>query len=104
MSWKVRITKKAARRAKNLPKQVLAAFQLLWRDLEANGPVQPAWPSFGKLKGSKNEWHCHLKKGKSTYVACWKSKRYVRHDGKEEDEKGEIEIYYVWTHEKAPYK
>jgi hypothetical protein len=38
--------------------------------------------------------HCHLIKGRPTYVACWEVK----------DPKNKIlEVYYVGTHEKAPY-
>ena len=59
-------------------------------ELELSGPVRGNWPNYGKL--SKTEHHCHLKKGKPTYVACW---RLV--------EKNIIEVYYVGTHEKAPY-
>jgi len=38
--------------------------------------------------------HCHLKKGKPTYVALW------------EEDRGEVrlvEVTYVGTHEDAPY-
>ena len=103
MVWKVGITKQSAKRAKGLPKAAKAAFRLLWRDLERDGPVQPGWPNFGKLKGSENAWHCHLKKGKPTFVACWRSRKYSTQEKKGRDEAGEIEIYYAGTHEKAPY-
>ncbi len=38
--------------------------------------------------------HCHLKKGHPTYVVCWRvtSKQLKT-----------VEVYYVGTHEKAPY-
>jgi hypothetical protein len=43
---------------------------------------------------SHDRHHCHLKKGKPTYVAVWEVKnREIRL----------IEVTYVGTHEKAPY-
>jgi hypothetical protein len=56
------------------------------------------WPNFGPLYKQKgvpdNAYHCHLKQGRPTYVACWKI----------EDKKVKIvEVYYVGTHENAPY-
>ena len=69
----------------------LMAFVALVREIEEKGPVRGNWPNYGKLS-DKVRHHCHLKKGKPTYVACWEEK------GKEE-----IEVYYVGTHEKAPY-
>jgi hypothetical protein len=54
------------------------------------------WPNFGKLSEGKksNNFHCHLIKGNPTYVACWRVL-----DKKER----KLEIYYVGTHENAPY-
>lgn len=41
-----------------------------------------------------DDWgHCHLQKGNPTYVCCWK----VFEDTQT------IEVYYVGTHENAPY-
>lgn len=103
MSWKVAISKKASKRAERLPKGAKAALRLLWSDLENRGPQQTVWPNFGKLKGVKNYWHCHLKKGKPTYVACWKSRKFTNEEKLNKNEEGEIIITYAWTHEKAPY-
>ena len=101
MSWKVSITKKATKKASKLPVRAKQALRLLWQDLEDYGPQQVSWPNFGKLKGSKNEWHCHLSKGRPRYVVCW---RCVSLNTKGvHNVKGEIEIYYAWTHEDAPY-
>lgn len=97
MAWKVYISKNAAKKAKKLPEKAKYTFRLLWKDLETHGSVQISWPSYGKLKGAKNRWHCHLKKGRPTYVVCWRLKTGL------ENEKKEIEIYYAWTHEDAPY-
>jgi hypothetical protein len=63
-------------------------------DLINKGPAI-SWPNYGKLQGKKGDKrHCHLQKGKPIYVCCWEvidKKRKI------------IEVYYVGTHEKAPY-
>ncbi len=38
---------------------------------EAGGPVRGDWPNYGKL--AKHRHHCHIRKGRPTYVAVWKS-------------------------------
>lgn len=88
-TWNVEVKKKAIK--KKLPKKVIELLVLLIKEMELNGPVRGNWPNYSKL--SKSTHHCHLKKGNPTYVACWsvdKNKVY-------------IEVYYVGTHEKAPY-
>ena len=72
-----------------LPQSVRSAFYTLAREIEEAGPVRGNWQNYGKL--SKAKHHCHLKKGRPTYVACW------------EETGKKIEVYYVGTHEKAPY-
>lgn len=67
-------------------------IDLLVLDLQRNGPQLPKWPNFGPLE--KDHFHCHLRKGKPTYVACW---RILNKKTKQ------IEVYYVGTHEGAPY-
>lgn len=74
-------------------------MEILHMDLEEEGPAQPRWPHYGKLKSLKgmkkrDPRHCHLERGKPTFVACWEVK----------DKKRKIlEVFYVGTHEKAPY-
>lgn len=68
------------------------AIDLLMLELRRNGPKLPNWPNFGPLE--KDHFHCHLRKGKPTYVACW---RILNKKTKQ------IEVYYVGTHEGAPY-
>ena len=93
--WKVTSGKKVARQAASLSKAALLKFRFLHEDLILNGPAQPDWPNYGKLKGRKDdERHCHLQKGNPTYVCCWRVK---------DKAKKIIEVYYVGTHEKAPY-
>lgn len=96
MKWDVSITKKAAKQVQKLPKAVQATLLLLLRDLEKSGPsTSGIWKNYGKLKGKKEDQrHCHLSKGKPTYVCCWVvSDKQVRI----------MEVYYVGTHENAPY-
>ena len=94
--WDVVATKLVDKQATKLSQNVLLMLHLLFEDLANKGPALPDWPNYGKLHGKKNvdRRHCHLQKGKPTYVCCWEvidKKRKV------------IEVYYVGTHEKAPY-
>ncbi|MDE0151698.1 MAG: cytotoxic translational repressor of toxin-antitoxin stability system [Bdellovibrionales bacterium] len=92
MSWQVEYTSKAVRQLKKLPVSIKDTILALVMDIENTGPIRGDWPNFSKL-GLIN-YHCHLKKGKPTYVACWRVL----------DKKNKIiEVYYVGTHEKAPY-
>jgi mRNA-degrading endonuclease RelE of RelBE toxin-antitoxin system len=90
--WKIRWTPKARKAANGLPLPVQSAVWLLIGDLRLKGPVAGNWPNYGKL--SKNEHHCHIKKGRPTYVAVWWEVKEVERC---------IEVTYVGTHEKAPY-
>lgn len=96
--WYIEQANKLEKQITNLPDSIRPiAFSLL-KDLESIGPYQPSWPNYSPLKKRKaipdNAFHCHLKRGKPTYVACW---RIV-------DKKQRIlEVYYVGTHENAPY-
>lgn len=96
MRWSVAIHKKAGKQIRKLPKPIQAALVLLVRDLEANGPTTSGtWKNFSKLKGMKGDkYHCHVVKGKPTYVCCWEVT---------EKQLKILEVYYVGTHEKAPY-
>lgn len=83
-----------------LPQAVASSYDDLLEDLQEHGPVQPEWPHFSQLKGMKGarrgekHYHCHLRRGRPTYVVCWKCYKNAI----------EIEIYYLGTHEGAPYK
>jgi mRNA-degrading endonuclease RelE of RelBE toxin-antitoxin system len=82
MSWTIKIPTKVGKQIKKLPDATRAALLLLIRDLETNGPATSGgWKNFSKLKGM-------------AYVCCWevtnKSLKIT-------------EVYYVGTHEKAPY-
>lgn len=97
MAWTVEFTRTAAKQLKKLNKRALRTLELLVEDLVRLGPAPgPDWPNYGKLKGKKGQdkRHCHLVKGKPTYVCCW---AVIDKQAKA------IEVYYVCTHEKAPY-
>lgn len=97
MNWNVTLTRKTDKQAKKLPNTVRAALFLLMRDLELNGPTTGgSWKNYGKLKGAgkADRRHCHLIKGKPTYVCCWEViDKHVKL----------MEVYYAGTHEKSPY-
>ena len=90
--WKISLTKKAQKQLEKLPEEVQQIFGLLFREMEVAGPYRQNWKNYGKLQGEK--YHCHVKSGKPTYVVCWEIT----------DKKSkQVEVYYVGTHEKAPY-
>lgn len=92
MGWTVRISARTHKGVRALPEVVRRALALLMADLGDFGPVRGDWPNYGKLGPGRH--HCHLRKGRPTYVAVW-----------EERGKGIrlLEVTYVGTHEKAPY-
>ena len=97
MEWTVEFNRRALKQVKKLDKKTITALQLLIQDLKQHGPAPgKIWANYGKLASKKNHdlRHCHLIKGKPTCVCCWEvidKKIKV------------IEVYYVGTHEKAPY-
>jgi mRNA-degrading endonuclease RelE of RelBE toxin-antitoxin system len=97
--WDVDFAPSAKRKKEKLPPKIKEALAFLVQELETAGPIRKNWPNFGDLEKSRkrvpaNAYHCHLKKGRPTYVACWSV----------EDKKLKIiEIFYVGTHENAPY-
>ena len=90
--WTVVLVGQAKKAKKNLPVNVWKTFLMLAFELK-QGPMKGKWPNFGPLWGQKGCYHCHLQKGRPTYVACWMSDKQERL----------IEVYYAGTHEKAPY-
>ncbi len=92
MTWTVNINKKVLKTIPRLPKGVRQSLFLLAGEIEKAGPVRGNWANYSKL--GKNLYHCHLKKGRPTYVAVWEVK----------NKKIKIvEVIYAGTHEKAPY-
>ena len=66
-TWTVFLCGQAKRANKVLSKAAQAAFAVLLAELNF-GPETPKWPHYSKL--GKSMYHCHLKRGKPTYVAC----------------------------------
>jgi mRNA-degrading endonuclease RelE of RelBE toxin-antitoxin system len=92
MQWTVELHRRVARQLRRLPKGVQESLRLLVREIEAQGPVRGNWPNYGKLGGTRH--HCHLKRGRPTYVAVWDvTNARIR----------VVEVLYVGTHENAPY-
>jgi len=92
MTWTVTLSTRVAKGCKTLPKAVKKSLALLLTDIEDFGPVRGDWPNYSKLGHGRH--HCHIKKGRPTYVAVW------------EENNGKVklvEVTYVGTHEKAPY-
>ena len=92
MKWQVNLSKKAVKQVKKLPEAVKASLIILIRDIEEQGPVRGNWPNYSRLGSSRH--HCHLRKGKTSYVAVWQVIDKEIHI---------VEVTYVGTHEKAPY-
>ena len=97
MIWKIQFSSKAGKQVAKLGEPVQSVLQVLVEDLKSKGPIPGKnWQNYSRLHGKKNEdkRHCHLIKGNPTYVCCWEVM----------DKKNRIvEVYYVGTHEKAPY-
>lgn len=96
--WCVEFTTRTVKQKKKLPEKIRLQIDLLAAEIEKLGPIRLNWHNFSQLTKSKGipeySYHCHIKNGKPTYVACWHI----------ENKKVKIvEIYYVGTHENAPY-
>lgn len=92
--WTVDIVGQAKKAGKNLSKDAAASFVFLLKELKSLGPFRFNWPNYTKMNGVDDYYHCHLKKGRPTYGACWIIK---------DKSQKIIEVYYAGTHEKAPY-
>ncbi|GAB6907253.1 conserved hypothetical protein [Desulfosarcina cetonica] len=90
--WQVVLSKKAVKQTKTLPKVVRENLYALIRQIEIYGPVRGDWPNYSKLSPGRH--HCHIKKGRPTYVAVWEVRNRTIQL---------VEVTYAGTHEKAPY-
>lgn len=95
--WTIRYSHKASSQYEKLKRSgtrpsINDIINYLVIEMRKEGPYRVNWPNYKPL--SESEFHCHLKKGNPTYVACWKLI---------DKEKKIIEVYYVGTHENAPY-
>ena len=78
---------------KILSEKAKVSFATLLKEFIHEGPYRAYWPNYTKMSG-KEDYHCHILKGRPTYVACWNlidKKQKI------------IEVYYAGTHENAPY-
>jgi len=92
--WTLHIIGQAKKAGKSLSKSAVKSYSFLLIELEELGPYRSDWPNYTKMKGLDNDYHCHIEKGRPTYVACWRilnKKQRI------------LEVYYAGTHEKAPY-
>ncbi len=73
IQWDVRVKRAVIKQLAKLSMNISAALRYLFEDLAVNGPILHEWPNYGKLQGmrGKEKYHCHIKKGKPTYVCCW---------------------------------
>lgn len=94
MLWTVEIPHNVAKRLSKLPDKIIDRLEILIAEIEVEGPARGNWLNYGKLEGTKNKHHCHIKAGKPTYVAVWEVIDKSIHL---------VEVIYVGTHEKAPY-
>ena len=92
MNWTVSVHRRVAKNLSRLPRSVREVLVALLREIEKMGSMRGNWPNYSPL--GKGRHHCHLKKGRPTYVAVWEVKdKSIRL----------VEITYVGTHAKAPY-
>ena len=92
MSWTVSVKKKVQKRAEKFPAEIRKILLRLLAEIQAYGPYRSNWQNYGPL--GDNRYHCHLKKGRPTYVAVWEIiDKEIRL----------VEVSYVGTHERAPY-
>jgi len=97
-NWTVRLNRQAEKQYKKLEHHgskpaVTDVINLLIIEMRRDGPYRANWPHYSPL--AENVFHCHLQRGRPTYVACWKVI---------DEENKIIEVYYVGTHENAPYQ
>jgi mRNA-degrading endonuclease RelE of RelBE toxin-antitoxin system len=92
MAWTVTLHREVAKTVPTLPQTIQDLLRLLLAELERQGPVRGNWPNYGKL--SRTCHHCHLKRGRPTYVAVW--------DVRDSTQRL-LEVIYVGTHARAPY-
>lgn len=94
MTWDVKLTNTTAKNIRKLPEDIKTRLHFLVQEIRHSGPVRTNRLNYGKIRGTKNCHHCHLKKGYPIYVAVWKIV----------DKKNKhVEVIYAGTHEKANY-
>ena len=92
--WTVSLSRSSGKQYEKLKRNgskkpsVIDAIDLLVMDLQRRGPHVTGWPNHGPL--DEGVFHCHLRKGRPTFVACWRVVSKM---------KKEIEVIYVGTDE-----
>ena len=88
IQWTVMLSGQVTKQLDCLPLGVRKNLIARMREIEISGN----WPNYGPL--GKDRHHCHLKKGRPTYVAVWEVvDKAIKI----------IEVTYAGTHERAPY-
>lgn len=64
--WTVNLIGQAKKFDKNLSQLAAESFFLLLKELKIKGPYRANWPNYTKM--SDENYHCHIKKGRPTYV------------------------------------
>lgn len=86
------MTGRVVKRLRQLPEPVQAIVRQLLHEIAVAGPVRTGWPHYGRIVGRVGCHHCHIRRGRPTYVAVWK-----------ETARDHVEVTYVGTHEGADY-
>jgi len=98
VKWEVELSRQTEKEKNKLPIPIRDQFFFLVKAIEILGPYRSEWKNYGPLRRKPgipdDAYHCHLKKGKPTYVACW----YITNK-----KERKIEVFYVGSHEGAPY-
>lgn len=96
--WRVYLSSAAVKQKRRMSLKLQMQLDVLEKEIEVAGPVRKNWSHYRPLVKRAGiptgSHHCHIKSGKPTYVVCW----YVV-DVKQKI----VEIFYVGTHENAPY-
>lgn len=97
-NWEVTLSGRANKEKGRLSPAIQSQLALLIKEMEILGPIRNNWKNFSPLKKGpgvpEDSYHCHIKKGRPTYVVCW----WIVNKKEKK-----IEVYYVGTHENAPY-
>jgi len=95
MTWTIKVVAKAKKQVAKLPPDIRELYFALAFEIKKLGPARTGWHHYGKIKGATDCHHCHLTKGRPTYVAVWKVTNKTTRI---------VEVRYVGTHEKANYQ
>lgn len=71
--WTVELSRDAEKQYNKLKRNgskpaITDVINLLIIEMRKEGPYRNNWSNYGPLE--EDEFHCHLKRGKPTYVAC----------------------------------